>query len=355
MNRRQFLISSMITTGGLRCAAAPPRSRTPRPLRILVLGGTNYVGPAIVEQALTAGHTVTLFNRGITRPHLFGALEKLRGDRTRGREGLAAISDARTWDAVIDTWPADPALVAPTVRRLASRTGLYVFVSSIAVYDSFAQPGMREDAALRSDGYGGQKARAEAVIADACGGRFAVVRCPPIFGPRDPGSSLHFWLRSFARRSRVLAPNGEGSVVQLIDVRDVARWTLDSVESRRVGIYNVMTEPVSFRDFLISVHRTVGSNAEIVWVDEPFIRRERILAFSELPLWIPAGEDPGFFRISSAKARRAGLRVRSLEETLAAAWRWYRSAFFDDTVFPHNGMGISERRQDALIARWSKR
>ena len=112
---------------------------------ILVLGGTNYLGPAIVDDALARGHAVTLFNRGITRPYLYPDVEKLRGDRLEGTRGLAALRGQRTWDAVIDVWPADPALVEPVVRLLADRTAYYAFVSSIAVYDSFSKPGMDED------------------------------------------------------------------------------------------------------------------------------------------------------------------------------------------------------------------
>ena len=359
MDRRQVLFSSVLAgMAGLRCAA--PRGhkeRAPRPLRVLVLGGTNFVGPAIVARGLEAGHSVTLFNRGITRPHLFGDVEKLQGDRRQGMDGLAALARSRTWDAVIDVWATDDALVQDAVRLLAGRADYYFYISSIAAYRSFARPGVREDAPLRveEEGYGGEKARAEEAIGKAFAGRFGVARCPPIFGPLDPGASLHYWLRVFARRPQVLAPIAEGSAIQLIDVRDVARWTIDAVEARRVGVYNVMTDPMPFRAFLSAVRTAVASQAEVAWADDSFLRNQRVEAFSDLPLWIPAQEDPGFFRISNGKAKQAGLQVRPIEATLAAAWRWYQSAFFGDRTFPSQGMGMTEERHDALLAAWASR
>ncbi len=357
MDRRQLLISSILAASAQRCASPRTQSGRPRSLRLLVLGGTNYVGPAIVSRARAAGHSVTLFNRGITRPYLFTEIERLRGDRRQGIDGLATLVDRRTWDAVIDVWPADEALVRDTARLLADRVGYYFYISSIAVYRSFLEPGVPEDAPMRREenGYGGAKARCEDVVAKTFPGRFGIARCPPVFGPMDPGSSLHYWLRSFSRRPRVLAPSAGQSAMQLIDVGDVAQWTINAIETKQVGVYNVMTDPMPYRDFLTAAHRAVDSKAKTVWVDETLLRSEGVQAFTDLPLWIPAGEDPGFFRISNAKAKGAGLRCQPLETTLAAAWRWYRSAFFDDTTFPANGMGISEQRHDALLQAWASR
>ena len=355
MHRRDFLRSSV--AAALWLAAAPRShglSHGKSPLKLLVLGGTNFVGPAIVEHALAQGHEVTLFNRGITRPHLFPGVEKLRGDRTSGPSGLFALGDKRRWDAVIDTWPAEPSIVGATARLLAERVDYYYFVSSIAVYRDFSKPDLDEDAPLRAgeSGYGGDKVAAEKLVLESFEGRAGVARCHSIFGPRDNGSTLHYWLRRMAEQDRVLAPGRGEDPVQFGDVRDLATWAIDCAAKRRAGIYNLARPPMSFRDFLETARGAVGSDAELVWVTEPFLAGQGIRSFDQMPLWVPLHEDPGFFQISSAKAMREGMRYRTPAETLSAAWLWYRSMFFQDTVFPHNGWGISTEDEKRLLAAW---
>ena len=153
MNRRLFLGAATAAVSGLLPRSDLFAAKATRPRKILVLGGTNYVGPAIVERALSAGHEVTLFNRGITRPHLFTGVEKLQGDRRMGLKGLKALGGSRSWDAVIDVWPAEEALVGESARLLADRVGYYYFISSIAVYRSFARPWVEESGVLLSSGH----------------------------------------------------------------------------------------------------------------------------------------------------------------------------------------------------------
>lgn len=352
MDRRSFLGSAALSAAGL---VAPASSiHAARSSRILVLGGTNYLGPSIVQYAVDAGHEVTLFNRGITRPRLFRDIEQLRGDRRDPRHGLNTLGRRRQWDAVIDVWPADAAMVEASAKLLADRVDYYGFVSSIAVYRSFAQPWLSESAPLRLDeeGYGGEKARAETTLADLYPDRFGVARCPSIFGPMDPGSTLHYWLRNFASSSEVLAPGSGGDPVQFVDVRDVARWLVDAAVRRQPGIFNTAAAPIPFKDFIGLCRAATGSAATATWVEKEFLYGRGVEAFSEMPLWVPVEEDPGFFQISSEKARRHGFRTRQPAETIAAAWRWYQSSFFDATTFPHNGWGVSKARQADLLAQW---
>lgn len=354
MNRRLFI-------GGLASSALAPMASglahaelAGKSKKILVLGGTNFLGPAIVEELLKAGHEVTLLNRGITRPYLFPGVEKLRGNRREGVSGLAELGATRKWDAAIDVWAANEEMVAASTELLADRVGYYYFVSSIAVYQSFAKPELEESSALRltSPGYGGEKARSEARIADVFADRFGIARCPSIFGPRDPGSSLHFWLRNLHTNDEILAPGSGDDPVQFVDVRDIGRWIVRSVEANTVGVFNAAALPQTFREFLILCQRVTQSKTKLTWLPRQFLYERSVEAFSQIPLWVPVEEDPGFFQISSAKARNQGFETRPAVETLAASWRWYQSAFFDGTVFPHNGLGISAERQSTLLADW---
>ena len=364
MKRRTFLGYTTSLTATLAGVAAIPQAvsamaarSSSKPLNILVLGGTNFVGPAIVTEALARGHNVTLFNRGITRPELFPELEKLRGFRGGPSQNLDALRSRRQWDAVIDVWPANGAMVEATARLLADRTAFYFFVSSIAAYQSFREPGMVETAALRAgeEGYGGEKVAAEAIVEDLYKDRFGVARCHAIFGSRDPGSSLHYWLRRLHQHEEIAAPGNGDDPIQFVDVKDVASWTVRAIEQKNSGIHNLVSSTTSFSEFLNLCKNTVNSSAILEWVDGDFIYDQNIRGFDGMPLWFPQEEDPGFFRISAEKAKDAGMRFRPYEDTLADAWRWYQSAFFNDTTFPHNGWGVSREKEEALLGAWRAR
>ena len=357
MQRRSFLALSMGAVTAT-CVPACNEAETARRRRLLVLGGTNFVGPAIVERALERGHEVTLFNRGITRPHLFPAVEKLRGDRDLDAGGLDSIEGTRHWDAVIDVWPERSALVERTTALLADRADYYFFISSIAVYSSFDQPGITETARTRlgqPGTYGGEKALAERALEVAFPGRWGVARCHAIVGPRDNGTAYHYWLRRFADYDEILAPGSGEDLVQYVDVRDVGAWTVDCVERSRVGAYNLCgpAEPLTFREFLEGAGDAVGSDARLTWVGADFLRREQgVRSFSDMPFWAPLDEDAGFYQINNAKALAAGMAFRPLSNSARAAWRWYRSYFFKDISFPASGTGISREREIAVLDAW---
>jgi len=339
MQRRRFLQATIASAASVlvpRLAdAGADDSSSPKPtpsrLRILVLGGTTFVGPAVVNRALARGHEVTLFNRGITRPYLFPKVEKLRGNRSSTNSNLSALGKRRRWDAVIDTWPEHAHLVAETASLLAQRTDYYYFVSSIAVYRDFSEPGLREAAAIRANesGYGGEKFAAEQAVLDILGERAGIARCHSIFGRFDPGSSLHYWLRRFAEGDPVLAPGSGRDPLQFVDVRDVAAWIISCTETRRSGVYNLAgpSEPFTFKEFLETCQKVVGSGARPTWVAADFLRSNGIRSFDQMPLWAPLDEDPGFFQISSNKAIREGMRFHKPADTLTDAWYWYQSHF----------------------------
>jgi 2'-hydroxyisoflavone reductase len=354
LTRRTFIRAATATI-----AATQLRSRLcakPRPQKILVLGGTNFLGPAIVERVLAAGHQVTLFNRGKTNPGLFPNLEKIRGDRqTNNQGGISALSGSRRWDAVIDVWPSEPAVVMPSARLLADRTDFYSFVSSIGAYADVSHPGTEESAPLRvkERGYGGDKARSETQLGSLLGEKLGIVRPCPIAGPRDNSLSFHYWLAGLKHNGPLIAPGDGTSPVELVDVRDVADWILQNVEARRPGVYNVCGQEITFRNFLEECRFAMQGQARIVWVDQRFLMKEGVRA-GNLPLW--SMNDPGFVQISSLKARRAGWVTRPLKQTAVDAWRSYCSWVDPNIEYPQRqwgyDWGISTERQSEILRDW---
>jgi 2'-hydroxyisoflavone reductase len=336
MQRRRFLEMAWASS----LAACLPvtfaqTGKVRRSRRILVLGGTNFVGPAIVERAVERGHEVTLFNRGQTRPELFPECEKLRGvRRATGEEELSALQGQRRWDALIDVWPQQSALVRSTAQLLADRVDYAFFVSSIAVYADFRKPGLTEASAVHQDDpgwYGGEKVLAEQALRSAFSDRSGVARCHAILGPRDDGTAFHYWLRRIAEYDEVLAPGSGEDPVQWIDVRDVARWVVDCVEQERPGVHNLCgpERPTPFRDFLETCREALESSARLIWVDGDTLRRtHKIQSFSDMPLWAPLDEEPGFQQISAARALQAGLQLRPLQSTALDAWDWWDTEAF---------------------------
>ena len=282
------------------------RHSSPERLRILVLGGTNFLGPAVVEEAISRGHEVTLFNRGITRPYLFPDLRKIRGDR-KDKGGLAALEGSETWDIIIDTWPENASLVRESTQLLSDRAEMYFFCSSIAVYRNFGSVGITEESPVHEDDpgwYGGEKVLAEEAVKEAFGDRHHIVRCHAILGPRDDGASYHYWLNKIASNDQILAPGSGMDPVQYVDVRDVALWMVDSAEKRRLGVYNLTGPfpPITFRTLLEETRDALSPETRMTWVDADFLRTEQdIASFADMPLWAPLDEDVGFYQISGQK------------------------------------------------------
>lgn len=338
----------------LRSFAAPSGGK-----KILILGGTGFLGPHVVERALERGHTVTLFNRGKTGADRFPQVEKIRGDRGPGATtDLSGLKNDRRWDAVVDVWANDPEVVVPTAKLLADRTGYYFFVSSIAVYKDYATIGMDETAATRLErpGYGGNKARSEKALLEMFGDRVGIARLSAIMGPGDESLSYHYWLSHLAKDQEIVAPgDGMDAFAQYVDARDVANWMIDSVEHARGGVFNVHSGPAPFRVFLEQSSKGIGGKAKLVWVDGDFLRNEQhVRPFDHLPYWTP--DRPGFEQISSAKAHATGWSERPLAETARDAWTWYQKSVVPDLVYPQKQYGfewgISAEREREILAAW---
>lgn len=334
--------------------AAPPAGK-----KILILGGTGFLGPHVVERALARRHTVTLFNRGKTGADRFPEVERIRGDRGPGpTTDLSGLKNDRSWDAVVDVWANDPEVVVPMAKLLADRTGYYFFVSSIAVYKEYSKIGMDETAPTRLEraGYGGNKARSEKALLEMFGERVGIARPSAIMGPGDESLSYHYWLSHLAKDQEIVAPGtGTDAFAQYVDVRDVANWMIDSVERARGGVFNVHSPATPFRVFLEESSKGIGGKAKLVWIDGDYLRNQQhVRPFDHLPYWNP--DRPGFEQISSAKAHAAGWSERPLAETARDAWTSYQKIVSPDLAYPQKQYdfewGISAEREREILAAW---
>ena len=318
-------------------------------MRLLVLGGTAFLGRALVESALARGHEVTLFNRGRTNPDLFPEAEKLRGDRN---EDLSAL-EGREWDAVVDVATFLPRAVRLATETLRDRVERYVFVSSISAYADFSTPAS-EDSPLAQlenpesesiEDYGPLKAECERLVQEAFGERALVVRPGLIVGPHDPTDRFTYWPRRVAEGGRVLAPAPPDQPVQFIDVRDLGDWLVAAAEAGRSGAYNATGEPMTFGRLLDECMRVSGE-AEIVWVPPERLVEAEVGEWMELPLWIVTPEFAGMQQTDVSKALRDGLRFRPLEETIRDTLAWDA----ERTTPRAEGVGLTAERERELLA-----
>jgi 2'-hydroxyisoflavone reductase len=297
-------------------------------MKVLVLGGTVFVGRHIVEAARARGHDVTLFNRGLTNPGLFEDVEHLRGDREAG--DLAAL-ERRSWDAVVDTSGYVPRVVTASAQLLTEAVAHYTFISTGSVYADYSRPGIDEDAPVATVDdettedvgrhYGALKAMCERAAEGALPGRVLSVRAGIIVGPHDPTGRFTYWVHRLARGGDVVAPEPRGQRVQFIDARDLAAWILDGAEHRLAGVFNATgpARPLTMEGFLSEVGAATRNDSRLVWVDEDLLLAHRVEPARDLPLWVAPGANPEaayFFGMSVEKAVAAGLRHRPLAQTI---------------------------------------
>lgn len=311
-------------------------------MKLLILGGTSFVGRHFVEAALARGHDVSLFNRGREAPTLFPEVERLVGDR---RGELAALR-GRRWDAVIDTAAYVPSIVGQAASLLAPAVEHYTFISTRSVYadhgdsaegglvatltddelhDAEAiRPEGRSHAMLYGARYGALKARCERAAEEAMPGRVLVLRPGLIVGPYDPTDRFTYWVRRVARGGDVLAPGRPDRTVRALDVRDLATWCLQRIEARTAGVFNAAgADGVTMRGLLDACSRAAGGDARFIWASEAFLVARGVVPWSELPLWV-LEEDNAFLETGNARAVAAGLTFRPLEETAADTLAWDR-------------------------------
>lgn len=303
-------------------------------MKILVLGGTHFLGRHFVDSALAGGHDVTTFTRGQTNPELHPEVEKLRGDRDGGLEAL----EGRSWDAVVDTSGYVPRVVGDSARLLSGSVGRYLFVSSISVYSDMSRPvgedspvGTMEDESnevIDGDTYGPLKVLCENVVLETYDGRATVVRPGLIVGPNDPTDRFTYWPARLARGGRILAPGSPDRQVQFIDVRDLAEWMLLLVERETEGTFNAtgLEPPITMGRFLEDCRKVAGGDSEIIWAKEDFLLENEAGPWMELPMWVP--ESMGMAGLMHADVSRAienGMTFRPATDTISATLEWFKT------------------------------
>ena len=332
-------------------------------MKLLVIGGTRFLGRHFVEAALARGHALTLFNRGRSAPGLFAGVETVTGDRDGGLAALLSPS-ARTWDAVLDPSGYVPRVVRASAAALAGRAGLYAFVSSISVYATPIAPGADESAplatladpateAITGETYGALKAACEREAVAAFGERALVVRPGLIVGPHDTTDRFPYWPRRLSRGGDVLAPGDGSQPVQVIDARDLAAWLLDMLERGAGGTFNATgpASPLTLAELLEGAARALGMPSRLVWVDEAFLLERGVQPWTEVPLWVPP-EEGGLDEVSIARALAAGLKLRPLEQTVRDTLAW-------DLARPDSARegspALKPEREAELLAEWRAR
>jgi 2'-hydroxyisoflavone reductase len=359
MRRRTFVFA--LTLGGL--ARSPSiLARGNRSLRVLVLGGTNFLGPAIVNRLLAQKHAVTLFNRGKTNPELFSHIELIRGDRQQDSDaGLSGLKGTRRWDAVIDVWPDSPHIVGPTARLLKDRVGYYHFISTIGAYAPSPQYVKAEDAPLRAEstGYGGGKAECERLLERVYGQRSGRVRPGVIKGDRDPGLDMYYWLLKVNRPAPYLAPGDGQDPLQLVDVHDVANFVVDSVETKRPGAFNITSPVYTWSGALDEARSAIAGRGTPVWASAEFLAAHSVSQFENMPIWKSRNGARPASIFPSDKAFALGWKPRPLTRLLTDLWTWYRQAHPAPVNFPVTQygfeFGISEERERDLLAELDSR
>ncbi|MBU1048429.1 NAD-dependent epimerase/dehydratase family protein [Candidatus Bipolaricaulota bacterium] len=331
-------------------------------MKLLLVGGTVFLGRVVVEQALARGHEVTLFNRGQSNPDLFSGVEQIHGNRDGGLEALAG----RTFDACIDTCGYFPRIVKASAQFLKDAVQWYAFVSSVSVYGKPSFEGVDEDGVLATiddptieeitgESYGPLKALCEAEITAAFGDRALLIRPGLIVGPYDVSDRFTYWPWRAAQGGQILAPGRPDRPIQFIDVRDLAAWILRMLESGEAGAYNATSSPGTWtmEELLQTCCDASEKRCELVWTDDSFLNAHEVGAWMELPLWIPEDTDMavGFFDFLADRAIAKGLTFRPLEETVQATMDWSLSRPNDHAW---RG-GLRPDREATLLAEWLRR
>ncbi len=325
-------------------------------MEILILGGTRFLGRALVQSAQMNGHTITLFNRGKSNPDIYPEVERLFGDRTSDLSPL----HRRRWDAVIDTCGYEPGVVRRSAELLADAVSCYIFISTISVYADLSRPGIDENAPVAQlpegadqtfaiENYGPLKALCEQTAERAMPGRVLTIRPGLIVGEYDPTDRFSYWPWRVARGGEVLAPGNPSHPTQFIDVRDLADWTIRMVESGQTGVYHVTGPhpPLTMGRLLETCRETSGSDARFTWLSEEFLLANGAQPWSELPLWLPESDPTvaGMDRVDVRKALNAGLTFRPLEDTIRSTLAWLYSRPADHTW----QAGLSQEREAELL------
>jgi 2'-hydroxyisoflavone reductase len=339
VSRRDFLqwsaAGAALAATGLDLSAAPAKLTAKK---ILILGGTGFLGPATIEIAQARGHQITMFNRGKTRPDLFPGVEKLHGDRDPKKgEGLKAL-ETGSWDAVIDNSAYYPRTVAASAGLLAPRVKQYLIISSISAYKepnpengteeaglaTLADPAA-EDMGKEYQNYGGLKALCEQAAQKAMPGRTTIIRPGYIVGPDDPSGRFTYWPVRFDKGGEIAVPGAPTDPVQIIDVRDLAAWLVHLVEQGTTGVFNACgpEKRLAWGSLVADFQKTGSPSAKPVWIPASLVAQQKDWDF---PIWAPyEGDTKGFSTWRNARAVKAGLKFRPALETVRDTLAWFKT------------------------------
>lgn len=330
----------------------------PAPLRLLILGGTGFIGPHLVRLAVSRGHQVSIFTRGRRDGDLPAGIERLVGDRNGQLDALKG----RTWDAVIDDSATNPNWVRLTTELLKD-SGRYLFTSSTGVYYPYLKTGLAEADAVHttladpkdgSEKFGTDKAQCEALVQQAFGARGAVVRPTYIVGPGDYTDRFTYWPWRLARGGEVLAPGRKTDRVQFIDVRDLAAFMLRVVETSGSGLYNAVgpRDPMTIAQFLAQATAALKATAQFTWVDDyDFLAKYEIDGV--VPWILTRGNDLGHTHIVTTRSFAAGLTPRPMAETVRDTLAWFTSLPADRQAAAK--WALPPAKEQEMLAAWKGR
>ncbi len=366
MKRRTLL--ALAAAGALSHLTPAWAARKPSPLRILILGGTRFIGLHMTALALERGHAITFFNRGKTKTDRFPEIERIKGDRNGEIDGLKD----RDWDVVIDNSGYVPRHVKLSAELLAPRVKQYVFVSSISVYPNFSVPrdesspvGKLEDETVEKvdgDTYGPLKALCEQAAERAMPGRTTVIRPGLIVGPDDNTDRFTYWPARAARGGEFIAPGSPKDAFQIIDARDLAAFTLNAVENNFTGVYNLVSNVNGFRFGELTDACIASANKRVRPKDKPraiflpaeFLEEQKVEPWSEMPVWLPAkGDEAAFAGTNNQAALAKGLKITPLKKTAddTLAWHLARPAEEREKL----RAGIAAEKEAAVLATWKEK
>ncbi len=329
-------------------------------MKILILGGTRFLGKYLAEYGLKNRHEITLFNRGKSNPHLFPDIEKLRGDRDGDLESLKN----RSWDLVIDVCGYVPRVVEQSAALLKRHVEKYLFISTMIVYEDLNKVGLSEqdtlatmgdnpDEEVTSENYGPLKGDCERVVTKYFPENHLIIRPGVIMGPGDNTDRFTYWVHRIAQGGKILSPGTPRDPIQAIDVRDLVKWMYDIINDGKTGAYNA-TGPdydLTMGEFFVSCQKAGKTSAEFTWVDSDFLLEREITPWKEIPLWRRGGyHHKGFMRIDSTKAINDGLKFRPLAESVndVLAFAKSRDESYEWTA------GLDSQKEGQILADWEK-
>jgi len=351
-----------ILGGATLATFVSPAFSKAKALKVLILGGTGFIGPHFVDVLTAGGHQISLFNRGKRDPEIREGIEQLLGDR----DGQIDSLKGRDWDVVIDNSGYKPSQVRLTTDLLKDHVKHYIFISSIAVYSDFAKAGIDEDYKLAvlkdptsevvtGESYGGLKVLCEKIVEESFGKRGTIIRPTYIAGPGDHTDRFTYWPWRVARGGEMLAPGTPADPFQYIDVRDLADFIRVCVEKNVTGKYNLCGPQgaVTMGSLLEEARRITKANTTFVWASPEFLTAQEVIGDKAkgnfMPIWQPpAGEQAGLLLVSPARARKKGLKFRSLETTIRDTLEWQKKRPEDKQVLK---AGLTPEKEAELLAK----